>query len=174
MSRFKGRYSIRQAERIRDTCPDDFELFREIVGLRLCGVSHVPHIVELIHAPHGARPLSLWKAKKVLSGYGQTLRSGRERGKWFPFGGTSDDGRLWLFKFFDFPEWLPKDGLLQYGYVNDLKVLPREAVQDNVRRFKADHYAWCSARDKRERPARCVSGSDLAVSGNACCHLGSA
>lgn len=157
MSRFKGRFrgkwSIHNARMLP---PDDFQLARETIGLRLCGVSHVPHLADIAH-------VSEWKVRRILSGYGQTLREGHERGLWFPFGGGCGE---YIFNLFDYPEWLPRRGLMTHGWKNDLRVIDPDTLNANISAFKKDHMRYCLAHE-RQRDARRVSGGDLAVSGKA-------
>lgn len=161
MSRVRrGRWSILNAERLRDTEPEAFALVRETVGYRLCGVSDTDHIRELVHVNHWEARPSIRKLKTILTGYGQTLRMAghHEYGKWFPFGGGCGD---YLFELFQFPEWLPRCGLLEYGYANDPRVISWDHLRENVRRFRSDHYAWLR---QRERDARRVREADEMMS----------
>ena len=151
MSRFKGRWQIHNAEHLREASPGDFALAREVVGLRLCGVSDIRLIREMISLKPGEARPSLWKVKKILSGFGQVIRGRHhQRGLWFPFGSIQND---YLHKLFDFPAWLPRRGLMQYGYANDLRVIAADTLSTNVRAFKEDHKRYCLARE-RQRDAR--------------------
>lgn len=134
MSRFRGKWSIHNARMLP---PDDFQLAREVIALRLCGVSHVPHLADIAR-------VSEWKARRILSGYGQTLKEGHERGLWFPFGGGCGE---YLFNLFDYPEWLPRRGLMTHGWKNDLRVIDPAALRENMRRFNNDHTRYCRTRD---------------------------
>jgi hypothetical protein len=154
MSRVRrGRWSILNAERLRDTEPEAFELVRETVGYRLCGVSDVAIIQGRVHIDHGGKRPSIAKLKTILTGYGQTLRMAghHEYGKWFPFGGGCGD---YLFELFQFPDWLPRCGLLTYGYADDPRVISHDQLRENVLRFESDHNAWLRQRERDERRVR--------------------
>lgn len=162
MSRFQGRWSIHNAKHLRDTCPDDFELVREVVGYRLCGVSDVGEIRELVHVnPSETRP-SVRKIRRILSCFGQTLRMAghHEFGLWFPFGSGCGE---YLSELFNYPAWLPHRGLKQYGYTNDPRVIDHDKLRENVRRFEEDHIRYCRERGAHQRQESAVSHVNAAA-----------
>jgi hypothetical protein len=124
-----------------------FENRRFVIGLRLAG--YMPFSIA------ATTGLSVYRVNKILQSHGRVHRKKPRRGCWQPYDGIREHYSL--------PAFLPRVSHRMFGLIRPVcEITPREIIDDCVERFCSEHFEWC-----RQRDARRVSGSDLAVSGKA-------